>query len=88
MKKGKKIYRHKYGGRNLRCLVPFETIEAAVYGDENAINAIVEHYGSYILRLAGKTAYTDDGRNYYVVDKNKEDILKNGLMEKIPRFNY
>lgn len=85
MKKFRKAYHSK--NRNYRCLVPYKTIEAAVYGDEEAIREIVKHYGSYILRLAGKEHYTSDGKIFYIVDKTKADIMQISLMESIPKFN-
>ena len=82
MKKFKKARRR----RDFKCLLSYEVIEAAIDGDETAIHAIVEHYGSYILRLAGKEHYTSDGRIFYIVDKTKADIMKIALIEKIPKF--
>jgi len=87
MKKYRRTHHHKNGKRKIRSLVPFKTIEAAIDGDETAIRDIVEHYGSYILRLAGKESYTSDGKSFLIIDKVKTDILKIALIESIPKFN-
>jgi hypothetical protein len=79
---------HKNGRRTIRCLLPYETIEAAIDGDYTAINEIVEHFGSYILRLAGTDSYTSSGRNYFIVDKTKADTMKIALIEKSLSLSY
>jgi hypothetical protein len=85
-KKYKKKHYYNNGRRTIRCLLPYETIEAAVDGDAAAINEIVRHFGGYILRLAGTESYTSDGKNYLIVDRTKADIMKIELIEEISKF--
>ena len=38
-------------------LLPYSTIEAAVSGNVDAINAVLKHYERYIAALATRTLY-------------------------------
>jgi len=87
-KKNKKRSRNNQSGnKNYSNLLPFETIEAAISGDETAIYEVIKNYGSYIMCLAGQDGLSGDGRNYYIVDKIKSEIMKIALIERIPKFD-
>jgi hypothetical protein len=51
-----------------------------------AIHEIVKHYSGYIMQPAGKEHFNSDGKNYFIVDETKADILKIALIEQITKF--
>lgn len=87
MKRVKNSHDRRSDRQTVSRLIPYETIEAAINGDETAIDEIVRNYGGYIQRLVGKESYTSDGKSYFIVDKTKASIMKSALTEKIAKFN-
>ena len=64
----------------------YATIQAAVSGDANALNAIVNHYDRYILRLSTKKLFAQDGNIYRCIDEDIRRQLQTKLVERILRF--
>lgn len=71
--------------RNSSNRVSFNTIEKAVKGDPIAINAIVEHYKGYILKLSTITFDECDNR-YGCIDDEMRRQLQTKLITKILKF--
>lgn len=60
-------------------LLPYETIEKAVAGEPEAVNAVLQHYTGYIKYLS-----------YYQGRINDEiqDLLKSDLLAALFRFRF
>ena len=71
-------------GRNL---IPFETIVAAVSGDEDAIRAVVSHYDRYITTLSIREQFDSDGICRKYVDEDMKRWLTAKLMQGILLFH-
>ena len=60
-------------------LIPFETIEKAVAGEPEAIDAVLRHYTGYIKYLSTYQGHIND---------DIQDYLKASLMEALPKFRF
>ena len=60
-------------------LIPFETIEKAVAGEPEAIDAVLRHY-------AGRIKYLPTYRGH--INDDIQDYLKASLMEALPKFRF
>ena len=60
-------------------LIPFETIEKAVAGEPEAIDAVLRHY-------AGRIKYLSTYRGH--INDDIQDYLKASLMEALPKFRF
>ena len=56
--------------------IPLSTIIAAMHGDENALNEILNHYKGYIRCLSTRVLKDDDGNEYIYVDEDKRTRLE------------
>lgn len=64
----------------------YEIIKAAVAGEKWAMEKVIEHYDSYIEKLATVKEKQPDGSvRTYVDEDMKQSIILN-LLEKIPDF--
>ncbi len=68
-------------------LLPYTTIEAAVSGDVDAINAAVKHYVRYLTALATRTPYDENGNPHLSVDEDMKRRLETKLITKILSFD-
>lgn len=67
-------------------LLPFPVIQAAAAGDVEAINAVLKHYASYIIKLS-MLEYTDSyGETRSYVDVELRRRLETKLITKILTF--
>lgn len=66
--------------------LPIEVITDAIGGDEEAIKAVVKHYGRYIEALATKRLFDEDGRQYLFVDDELSHELELKLITKLATF--
>lgn len=64
-------------------LLPFEVIEAAMQGDDEAIAAVLKHFSGYITKLSTRTLYDDDGVMHEFVDQDLRALIESTLVEKI-----
>jgi len=64
----------------------FSTIQAAIDGDTNAINRIVDHYGGYISKLSTRLLFDQYGNIYRYVDEDMRRQLQTKLITKILNF--
>ena len=69
-----------------RRLIPFDTIAAAVSGDEEAICAVVAHYDRYITKLAARERIDADGGRITYIDEDLRRRLITKLITGISRF--
>lgn len=81
---------------NMRAsLIPYPVIAAAVGGNPEAVNRVIQHYSGYIAALSMRTSYDKNGFPHSLVDEdtaNKEQ-RKNGkysneCFEKDARFPF
>ena len=70
----------KYG------LVPYQTLTLATKGNIEAIEAILQHYRSYIITLAIKQAHDQYGSPYCIVDEHLRCRLEAKLITTILNF--
>ncbi len=64
-------------------LVPFDTILAAKAGDNEAMQAILKHYASYIASYSKRTLVDEYGNRYEVVDEEIRQRIEAKLMFQI-----
>jgi hypothetical protein len=69
-----------------RGLVPYHTLSLATQGDIEAIEAILQHYRSYIITLAIKQAHDQYGSPYCIVDEHLRCRLEAKLITTILNF--
>ena len=61
---------------NMRAsLIPYPVIAAAVGGNPEAVNRVIQHYSGYIAALSMRTSYDKNGFPHSLVD---EDMRKSG----------
>ena len=76
----------KAASENGQNLLPFETIVAAVSGDEDGIRAVVSHYDRYITTLSIREQIDPDGIRKKYVDEDMKRWLTAKLMQGILLF--
>ena len=67
-------------------LLPFVLIEAATAGNVNAINAVLKHFERYIIALATRELYDENGNAHLYVDEELKRMLETKLITKILEF--
>jgi hypothetical protein len=67
-------------------LLPCSVILAAASGDEDALNKVISHYGSYIAKLSVRPLYDGDGNHHYSVDEGIRRQLEAKLVEAVLKF--
>jgi len=67
-------------------LLPFVLIEAASTGNVNAINAVLKHFERYIIALATRELYDENGNAHLYVDEELKRMLETKLITKILEF--
>lgn len=70
-----------------RCLLPYAMIQAAVNGDAEAMEAVLQHYDRYINRLATRILCDEYGNTYSAVDETLKARLKLKLVMGVLAFN-
>ncbi len=65
--------------------LPHSTIEAAISGDSEAIEDVLNHYSDYIRSICS-SYYYEDGRKHYCVDEEMYSRITAKLTDKIMRF--
>ena len=61
-------------------LLPFVLIEAATAGNVNAINAVLKHFERYIIALATRELYDENGNAHLCVDEELKRLLLHGIL--------
>ena len=67
-------------------LLPYSTIEAATSGNVDAINAVLKHSERYIVALATRTLYDENGVPHLCLDEEKVCRMRTKLITKILDF--
>jgi len=73
--------------KTINNLVPYPVIVLAAGGDVDAINAVLRHFGEYIIVLATKRLYDEDGNPYLCVDEGLRRRLETKLITAILNFD-
>ena len=74
--------------RNARSsLIPYPVIAAAVRGDPEAVNRVLDHYSGYIAVLSTRTSYDVHGCPYSYVDEELRRRLETKLIIAILDFD-
>ena len=64
-------------------LLPFDTIKAAVSGDEKALTDVVRHYDRMITALATETVQDTDGVTHTQINDELKTRIQNKLIEGV-----
>ena len=67
-------------------LLPYPVIAAAVNGDPDAVNHVVQHYSGYIATLSTRTSYDAQGVLRTQVDEDLRQRLETKLIVAILKF--
>lgn len=68
-------------------VLPYEIIAAAVQGDPEAMQAVVQHYSGYIAALSMQTTYDKNGIPYTAVNEDLRWRLERKLIITILDFD-
>ena len=68
-------------------LIPYPVIAAAVRGDPEAVNRVLDHYSGYIAALSTRTSYDVHGCPYSYVDEELRRRLETKLIIAILDFD-
>lgn len=71
---------------NERGLLPYPIIVAATKGEPEAMQAVIQHYSSYISSLSMRKLRDERGNTYYGMDEDMRDYLRSKLMQSILDF--
>ena len=66
-------------------LLPFDVIQAAASGNEDALNKVIRHYSGYMARLSMRQTYDENGNLRWGVDEAMRRQLENKLVDAIMR---
>lgn len=67
-------------------LLPYPVIVAAVSGNVDAINTVLNHFEGYIAKLSTRTMYDEAGNPHLCVDEELRRRLETKLITKILTF--
>lgn len=67
-------------------LLPYPVIVAAIQGDFEAMEFVLQHYESYIVSLSIRKFRDDRGNLYYGMDRDIYDRLRSKLMRAVLKF--
>lgn len=68
-------------------LIPYPVIAAAVRGDPEAVNRVLDHYSGYIAVLSMRRQWDDDGNLRLDVDEDIRRRLETRLIMAILDFD-
>ena len=71
---------------NERGLLPYPVIVAATKGESEAMQAVIQHYSSYISSLSMRKLRDERGNTYYGIDEDMRNYLHSKLMQSILDF--
>ena len=69
-----------------RGLLPYPVIIAAIKGDTEAMNIVIQHYDSEIAYLSMRTLRDERGNTYYGIDEDIRDRLRSHLIRAVLSF--
>ena len=71
---------------NMRAsLIPYPVIAAAVGGNPEAVNRVIQHYSGYIAALSMRTSYDKNGFPHVCVDTHMKRCLEIRLIRAVMR---
>ena len=74
--------------RNTRSsLIPYPVIAAAVRGDPEAVNQVLDHYSGYIAAMSVRKSYDKNGNVCFTVDEDIRRRLETKLTIAILTFD-
>lgn len=68
-------------------LLPFDVIQKATSGDEEALRTVLANYDGYIRTLATRMSIGVDGCKHYAVDEEIWGRLQGKLMKAVMQFD-
>ena len=68
-------------------LLPFDVIQKATSGDEEALRTVLANYDGYIRTLAIRMSVGEDGGKHYAVDEEIRGRLQGKLMKAVMQFD-
>ncbi len=68
-------------------LLPIRIIRLATQGDSIAMQHVITHYRSYILRLSSQNKYESNNKEMVCVDEYMRRQLETKLIEKVLTFD-
>ena len=71
----------------MRSLTPYPVIEAAVRGDPDAVNQVIDHYSGYIAAMSIRKSYDQNGNVCFIVDEDIRRRLETKLTIAILTFD-
>lgn len=69
-----------------REVLPFEVIVLAIHGDVIAVNQVLKHFESYIMKLSQKTLFDEMGNPHIHVEPEIKRTLETKLIIAISNF--
>ena len=69
-----------------RGLLPYPVIIAAIKGDPEAMNIVIQHHDSEIAYLSMRTLRDERGNTYYGIDEDIRDRLRSHLIRAVLSF--
>ena len=66
-------------------LIPYPVI-AAVRGDPEAVNQVLDHYSGYIAHLSMQKIRDESGNTYWGIDEDLRERLQAKLMQAVLNF--
>ena len=64
----------------------YETIEAAVFGDERAANEVMNEYEPFMLFLSIVVRYDANGKRAKAFSEDVFQMLRQKLIEELPKW--
>lgn len=68
-------------------LIPYPVIAAAVQGDPDAVNQVIDHYSGYIAAMSVRKSYDQNGNVCFTVDEDIRRRLETKLTIAILTFD-
>ena len=68
-------------------LIPYPVIAAAVRGDPDAVNQVIDHYSGYIAAMSVRKSYDKNGNVCFTVDEDIRRRLETKLTIAILTFD-
>ena len=68
-------------------LLPYPVITAAVQGDPDAVNQVIDHYSGYIAAMSVRKSYDKNGNVCFTVDEDIRRRLETKLTIAILTFD-
>ena len=68
-------------------LIPYPVIAAAVRGDPDAVNQVIDHYSGYIAAMSVRKSYDQNGNPCLAVDEEIRRRIETKLIVAILSFD-